>query len=177
MKVPRLQRRLAPTVGLVMALALSLTPSAFGDAAHTIVQRCTHGESLAGFPPSAYAKALKDLSATTEEYSDCAQLIRRAQEAASSGHGSAAGLPSTAAQAVATSPAEQKAIAAATKNGSAPVRLDGQVIRPGVVHANIASAFSTLPSPVLALLAFLLACLVVFAGGVLRRRLRDGRAH
>jgi hypothetical protein len=40
------------------------------------------------------------------------------------------------------------------------------------VHANIASALSTLPTPLLVILSFLLACALAVAGGVLRNRIR-----
>jgi hypothetical protein len=46
------------------------------------------------------------------------------------------------------------------------------VVHPGVVHADIASAFSSLPTPLLAVLLFLLACAVALAGGVVRNRVR-----
>ena len=178
MRVPRPQRRLAPTLGLLVAVVLSIATPALADVGHTIIRRCTTGKSLSGFPPSAYAQALKEISATTEEYSECAQLIRQAQVAASSGHGGGGGGATGSAlpQAIAATPAERQAIATAAKAGPGRVSFGGQVIRPGVVHANIASAFSTLPTPLLALLAFLLACLLLFAGGVLRNRIRDGRA-
>jgi hypothetical protein len=48
-----------------------------------------------------------------------------------------------------------------------------QIIRPGVVHADIASALSSLPNPLLAILAFLLACALTLAGGTLRNRVRN----
>ena len=53
----------------------------------------------------------------------------------------------------------------------------GQVISPGVVHANLSSAVSTLPAPVLAVLALMLAVLVALVVSFARRRLgarRDG---
>jgi hypothetical protein len=178
MRIPRLQRRLAPTVGLLFAATLLMVaPARAEDVGHKIIRLCATGKSLAGYPPSAYAKALKEISATTEEYSECGQLIRAAQAAAArgghstSGGGSGAPLP----QAVAVTPAEQKSIAGAAASGGGPLRLGGQEIHPGVVHADIASAFSTLPTPLLALLGFLLACLLVFAGRFLRDRIRDGR--
>jgi hypothetical protein len=52
----------------------------------------------------------------------------------------------------------------------------GQLIRPGIVHANIASALSSLPTPLLALIAFLLACLMALGGGVVRNRIRARRS-
>jgi hypothetical protein len=60
--------------------------------------------------------------------------------------------------------------------GGAPVKVGAQVIHPGVVHANIASALSTLPTPLLAVTAFLLACLIALAGGALRNRIRARRS-
>jgi hypothetical protein len=162
-------------LGVLVAVMLLGGAAARADAGHTIVQRCAKNQSLAGFPPGAYAQALKDLSATTEEYSNCPQLIRQAQIEAASGHGTAA--PSSAtgtAAAIAATPAEQATIAHAAAQGSAPVKEGGQLISPGVVHANVGSAFSTLPTPVLVLLAFVLLCLAVFGANALRNRFRGG---
>jgi hypothetical protein len=41
------------------------------------------------------------------------------------------------------------------------------------VHANIASALSSLPTPLLAILIFLLACALALIGGVLRERVLE----
>ena len=70
-----------------------------------------------------------------------------------------------------------KALKHAQQAGSGPVAVGGQVISPGVVHTNLASAVSTLPDPVLAVLALMLAVLVALAISFARRRLgarRDG---
>jgi hypothetical protein len=48
-----------------------------------------------------------------------------------------------------------------------------QTIRPGVVNVDIASALSSLPNPLLAILAFLLACALAVAGGALQNRVRN----
>jgi hypothetical protein len=177
MRGTRPQTRLVPTVGILIAIALSIASPAWADVGQTIIQRCGKGESLSGFSQSDYAKALKEISATTEEYSECGQLIRQAKASAASHRpgssgGSSGAVPT---QAVLATPAEQKSIAHAAKAGSEPVSLGDHVVNPGVVHANVASALSTLPTPVLVLLAFLLACLLAVGGGVLRRRIRDGR--
>jgi len=49
------------------------------------------------------------------------------------------------------------------------------VVSPGVVHANVASAVSTLPDPLLAVLALMLATLVALAVSYARRRIRARR--
>jgi hypothetical protein len=53
---------------------------------------------------------------------------------------------------------------------SEPVRLGGGVVHPGVVHVDVASALSSLPTPLLVTLAFLLACLLLVVGSALRKR-------
>jgi hypothetical protein len=167
--------RPALLVALLAAAALALAPAASADVGETIIQRCTHGQSLSGFSPRAYSRALKELSADAEEYTDCAALIRQAQLAAAS-HTSGGGL-AEAAGAVATTatPKEQRAVDHAAKAGSAPVSLEGQVVHPGVVHASVASALSTLPVPLLAMLALMLAGLLTAAGSTVRKRFRAGR--
>jgi hypothetical protein len=173
MRAPLLEsRRPLSAALLVFALLAAAAAPAGADVGETIIQRCTHGHSLAGVNQSDYRRALKELSADAEEYTDCAQLIRQAQLAAASGRGGAAASPVP----LATSPAEQRAIAHAARAGSAPVKLGGRVVHPGVVHANIASAFSALPTPLIALTAFLVACLLAYLGGVLRERIRARRS-
>jgi hypothetical protein len=173
--------RFAPTAALLAAVALASAAPASANVGETIINRCTHGGSLGGFSQSAYTQALKELSADTEEYSDCSSLIRQAQRAAAAGsrNGGGAGGPtasSAAPTAVPVSPAEQQAVTHAARVGSAPVQLGGEAIAPGVVHANISSALSSLPTPLLATLVFLLACLLVLLGGILRKRVRVGRS-
>ncbi len=172
-----MQRPLLATVVLLLAAALALPSTAAAeDSGHKIIRLCAEGKSLSGFPSSAYAKALKEISATTEEYSECGQLIRQAQAAAASGGKRSGGTTGGALPgAVTATPAEQKEIAGAASGGGGPVSLGGEEIHPGVVHANVASAFSTLPTPLLALLAFVLAAALGFGARHLHRRFRVER--
>jgi len=168
-----------PVALLSMLLAFAaFATSAQADIGEKIILRCTHGESLSGFTQKDYNKALKELETSTEEYSDCASLIHQAQLAAAGsrggsggGVGGSTGGGATTATAPAT-PAEQRELSRAPSAGAAPLQVGDQVIRPGVVHADIASAFSSLPTPLLAILLFLVACAVALAGGVLRNRVR-----
>jgi hypothetical protein len=165
--------RLATASAVVVLALVAAAPPASADVGETIIQRCTHGQSLAGFSQSDYRKALKELSADAEEYTDCSSLIRQAQLAAAGGRGGSGG---AGAVPLATTPAEKRAIAHAARAGAAPLKVGGQVIRPGIVHANIASALSSLPTPLLALVAFLLACLMALGGGAVRNRIRARRS-
>ena len=161
------------SIGLLIALVLTLgiTAPAGADVGATIINRCTHGQSLSGFSQQDYSKALQELPTEVEEYSDCGSLIRRAQLA------SASGGPGSAGATVATplTPAERSTLSRALK-AATPVEVGGQVVSPGVVNANIASALSSLPDPLLALLAFLLACALLLAGGAIRNRVRSHRS-
>jgi hypothetical protein len=170
----RRQSRLA-LLALMLAVVLPCADVARADVGETIIQRCTHQQPLGGFSPSAYGKALKELSADTEEYTNCAALIRRAQLAAAGGAGGTAGASGERSAPIPASPAEQRAVAHAAQSGAAPQKVGGEVVQPGVVHADAASAFSALPSPLLAIVAFLLACLAVLAGGSFRKRFRGER--
>ncbi len=172
--------RSASLAMLALAAVLMLAQPARADIGETIILRCTHGQSLSGFSQSAYRKALKELSADAEEYSPCSSQIRQAQEAAAAGgnRGGGTGTTSTAAPAAALAPtaSEQRSIAHALGTNAGPVSVGGQVIHPGVVHVDVASALSSLPTPVLATLAFLLACLLLIVGGAIRNRVRAKRS-
>jgi hypothetical protein len=159
-------------LALASALLLGSAAPASASVGETIILRCTHAQSLSGFSQQAYSEALKDLNAVTEEYSDCASLIRAAQLAAAIGRGGGAG---SSVVAIAPTPSEQRAIEHAVRAAPPPVRVGNEVIRPGVVHANIASAISSLPTPLLAVVSLLLACLALLAGEALRNRLRARR--
>jgi hypothetical protein len=165
---------------LSMALSLvAIAAPAQADVGEKIILRCTHGESLSGFTQKDYEKALKELETSLEEYSGCASLIHQAQRAAAgsrggSGGGGGAGSTgagATTAAATAT-PAERRNLSRAPRTGAAPLQLGGQVVHPGVVHVDIASAFSSLPTPLLVVILFLLGCAVALGGGGLRNRVR-----
>jgi hypothetical protein len=163
---------------LLAATVLMSAPAALANVGETIILRCTHGQSLSGFSQSAYKQALKELSADAEEYTDCSSLIRQAQVAAAGRRSGPGGGTASAPSAAATtaSPAERSDVARAATSAPGPVTLDGHVIHPGVIHAGIASAFSSLPTPLIATLALLLVCLLAVVGAGLRKRVRAGRS-
>lgn len=159
------------------ALALAAS-SAQASEASKIIQRCGHGESIQGFKQSAYRQALKQMPTELVEYSPCESLIRKAELAAAGGgsggpgSGSAAELSSTP---IPLTPAERHSVEEAHHHGAAPLAVNGKAVSPGVVHANIASAVSTLPHSLFAVLALMLASAAVLIGGEARKRVRARR--
>lgn len=164
--------RLAPVLIALLAQLLLAAP-ARADVGATIIERCTHGQSLSGFSQQDYRRALQELPTEVEEYSDCANLIRRAQLAAAGG--TSGGGAGEALSAIPLTPSERATLGRLPRTGSTPLRVGGQLVRPGVVHANVASALSTLPTPLLTTLAFLLACGLWLAGSEIRKRVRARR--
>lgn len=174
MGIARLESRPIAGVTLAIAFALLSAAPAAANVGETIIERCELNESVSGYSQSAYRQALHELSADSEEYSDCSSVIREAQRAAAGGKSSGGGT-SGGGVAVTATPSEQRSLKRAARVRPEAVKLGGSVIHPGVVHVDVASALSTLPTPLLATLAFLLALLVLVAGGSLRKLVHGRR--
>ncbi|MFI4991760.1 MAG: hypothetical protein ACHQHO_12720 [Solirubrobacterales bacterium] len=168
--------RIVSALALALSLLVLLATAASADTGAKIIERCTHGQGLSGFSQKDYRRALAELPTEVEEYSDCANLIRSAQLAAAGGGGG--GGPSGGGPAATPlSAAEQSAVARAPKSGGEPFKVGNQLVSPGVVHADISSALSSLPDPLLAMLAFLLACAAALGGRAILKGLRAYRSH
>jgi hypothetical protein len=169
---------LSLALALVVALAAQ-APPAGADVGTKIIERCTHGQSIAGFSQQDYRRALEETTAEVNEYSDCVNLIHKAQLAAAGrGSGGGTGTGSTGAPSASVpppTPAEQQALQNAHVTGATPVQVGAQTVAPGVVHADIASAASSLPTPLLALLAFLLGGALFILARAIRERVGAGR--
>jgi hypothetical protein len=165
--------RIVSALALALSLLVLLAAAASADTGAKIIERCTHGQSLGGFSQKDYRRALAELPTEVEEYSDCGNLIRRAQLAALNGGGGGGG-PST--PATPLTPSEQSAVARAPKSGGAPLTVGSQQVSPGVIHANVSSALSSLPDPLLAMLAFLLACAAALGGRAILNGVRAYRS-
>jgi hypothetical protein len=165
--------RIVSALALALSLLVLLAAAASADTGAKIIERCTHGQSLGGFSQKDYRRALAELPTEVEEYSDCGNLIRRAQLAALNGNGGGGG-PST--PATPLTPSEQSAVARAPKSGGAPLTVGSQRVSPGVIDANVSSALSSLPDPLLAMLAFLLACAAALGGRAILNGVRAYRS-
>lgn len=169
--------RLAFAVAAALALPLAAAAPAGASEATRILEACSNGTLPTGYSQQAYSQAIKQMPPELSEYTDCPDLIHKAQLAGAAGsHGGpgAGGSGSTGAVAAAAvappTPTEQHALEGIPHAGAPPVHLGGEVIHPGVVHVNIASALGTLPAPLFALLAFLLTCALLLIGRAVRNR-------
>jgi hypothetical protein len=175
------------TLVLTLALALltTLPSAASANPGAQILNRCGHGESLGGYTVAQYKQALEEMPTEDLEYSNCQELIYKQELAAagqkggtgaSPGGGSAPGASSgtDTVGAVEPTPAQQRILEATRREGPTPVHLGAggsEAVLPGVVHPDIASATSNLPTPVLVVIALVLAGLLLLAGKEIRGRL------
>jgi hypothetical protein len=167
---------LAVVPGLVTVALLAGASTAWASEAQTIIEKCGHGEPFSGHSQNAYREALKQLPTEVSEYTDCANLIRKAELATAGGGAVAATEAASSNVALPLTPSEQRAVQSAHHNdGSAPVQVGSKPIRPGVVHADIASAVNTLPDSLIAVLAFMLVGALVLVVGEVRKRVRARR--
>jgi hypothetical protein len=172
-----------PAAALFAALVIALLASAsagasVGGSVNKIFEDCGESKIPVGFSQQAYAQALKQMPPELAEYADCPALIHRAQRAAAGGRGSGGtgGVGGGSSGVVAPpTAAEQQTLEKIRHSGGAPVKVGEEVIHPGVVHVNIASAVGRLPTPLLVLLAFLLGCalLILLRVVLARARRRD----
>jgi hypothetical protein len=164
------------TVAIIATVALLWGAAAVqASQAQTIIEKCGHGEPIGGFTQNAYREALNHMPTEVSEYTDCPNQIRKAELAAAGGGASAPASGTSPNVALPLSPAEQRAVQSAHSKGPAPVRIGNEPIQPGVVHADIASAVSTLPRSLLAVLAVLVVGAVTLAVGEVRERVRTRR--
>lgn len=175
-----MRRRLAC---IVLALAcLAAVPAGAAASPTALISDClTNGKITGHYPLSDYVHALANLPTDVNEYSDCAGVIRRAEQ------NLAAGGKTAAAAAAATpanprvnplntaAPSERAAIAQAQQNGSRSVTLGGAVLQPGVVAARTSSILNGLPTPLLLALAILVTIALALGGWRARQLVRARR--
>ncbi len=180
-RVPRRVKLLAGVGMRLIAVSIAIlgllagASSAQASQASTIVEKCAKKESFGGYSQNAYRQALKQLPTIVVEYTACTEEIRKAELAAAGGGGEVASTTSPASVPLALTPTEQSAVQNAHHNGATPVRIGSEPIRPGVVHANIASAINTLPHSLFAVLALMSAGAVALTIGEVRKRVRSRR--
>jgi hypothetical protein len=175
---------------LALAAALALPGGALADVGAKIIERCSHGQPISGYTVQQYRRALQEMPTEIVEYTDCGELITQAELKAaghrggggqggggSAGGGRGGGLSGGGAAGNGNveipflNPAEQRTVEQARHAPAPPIRLGGHEVRPGIVHTNLASAASSLPTPLLVAIALMLAGLLLLAGREAKSRL------
>ncbi|MFZ2050718.1 MAG: hypothetical protein WB698_07225 [Solirubrobacteraceae bacterium] len=182
-------RVLAAAIFACLCLAAAVPAGARANLGTKMYELCSQGKSLAGFTVKQYQIALAQLPTEAREYSSpCVEEIVNAELAAAAhkGHtvdgqssGSSTGVATPGAgQHVEPTPAQQQILEQTRKSGVGPVHLggggEGSVV-PGVVHPDLASAASDLPTPVLAVIAAVIAGIALLAGKEINTRMRRSR--
>jgi cobalamin biosynthesis Mg chelatase CobN len=185
---PRTRTRLAAIrPGLLAILAtvgLSIAPAAAHASAQALITDClTNGKIVGHYPLSDYIQALAHLPTDVDEYSDCSDVIRRAEQTLAAG-GKAAAAAAAAAPAnpranplATATPSEQAAVSQAEANGARSAQLGGGApAAPGVVATRTASASNGIPTPLLVALAIVVLIALALGGWRARKLVRARRA-
>jgi len=138
---------------LFVLIAPGVALAARGDA---IIRECLKNDRITGtYSQADYRYAISHLPTDVNEYSDCRDVIRRAQLAAAGGRagsgGGAGTLPPRSDPLAGATPAERSAVAQAIHSGGSPQRVGPELVHPGVIAVPAASALSSLPTPLLVL--------------------------
>ena len=187
-------------LALVTVLAVLVPSGAALASGEDVIRDCTDDEVMSKtYTQKEYRAALKELAADADQYGNCRDVILRAQQAALAGAkkkgagndggdgGAASGgsSPGGGAGAIGSAPAaeqlssategERAAVEQARATRSGPVSLDEATVDPAKVGTVPGvSQVSDLPTPLVILLALLLAGTLA-VGGLRIRRLVDAR--
>lgn len=153
-------------LGLIAALALA--PSAFAAGSSTIIADCEDDGRLQGkYSNSDLRKARRDMPADVAEYSNCLDVLRRAEVSVGGGSddgagggapvsggggGSVGGAASSGTPLTADTPQEKQALEEAVKGGGAPIRVGEEDIVPGQSGIAPSGGRSELPGTLVAAL-------------------------
>jgi hypothetical protein len=197
-------RAVAALAMLASCVAALLPAGASADVGQQIVERCGHGQSLSGYTVAQYKRALQEMEAEAIEYSNCAELIQQAElKAAAKGKAGSSSTSTPGAPAGSSGgpgggvggsadegggsvgtgntpipfldAAERQTVEQARHGKAAPVHVGAGTVLPGIVHANLASATSSLPVPLLAAIAIVCAGLLLLAGREIKDRIARSR--
>ena len=170
-------RRLSTAAAVVASCLLLPAPAALASGADVLIDCNDNGRLTKEYSQKEYREALANMPADLKQYTDCENIIRRAQ----------LGLPGTNANAgtpfAGATPEEEaqarKEIEEFAKTGAAPQRIgrgpEGVAVIPGsLAFTKASAATSELPTPLLVLLG-LIVLAALGAAAPLLDKLRRGR--
>ena len=142
-------------------LGCLLLPAAAWASGDAVIKDCTDDGVIQGhYSQQDYKNALNNLPTDVDEYTDCRDVIKRAQTGGGTGGPGAGGTggntPAGGDPLATATPAEKAAIAAAQANGaSKPVEIGGKLVQPGQLGFGGLGSPTTLPASLIAVLVAL----------------------
>jgi hypothetical protein len=174
-----MRRVIVCITALVCALALIL-PASAPASGRAVIRDCTDdGQLSKGYTQKDYRDALAHLPTDVDEYTDCRDVIRRAQLGGAGGSNGPGGSGGTGGGGSggggggltqANGSAEKTALARAQKGGGAPIHIGGQTVTPGASRFTASDVRNALPAPLLVVLVMLGAGALVAGGATARNR-------
>jgi len=148
---------------ITAVLGCLLLPAAAWASGDAVIKDCTDDGVIQGhYSQQDYKSALNNLPTDVDEYTNCRDVIKRAQLAATGGGGGGGGGGTSGAVPVAppgqdplasASPAERAAVEAARNGGaSKPIRIGGKLVQPGKLGFGGLGSPTTLPTSLIAVL-------------------------
>ena len=151
---------------LTAVLGCLLLPAAAWASGQAVIKDCTDDGVIEGhYSQQDYKNALANLPTDVDEYTDCRDVIKRAQTGGTGGGGTGGpgapggtggGTPAGGDPLATATPAEKAALAAAQANGaSKPVLIGGKLVQPGKLGFGGLGSPTTLPASLIAVLVAL----------------------
>jgi hypothetical protein len=149
---------------ITAVLGCLLLPAAAWASGDAVIKDCTDDGVIQGhYSQQDYKNALNNLPTDVDEYTDCRDVIKRAQTGTGGGSGgpggpggTGSGTPPGGDPLANASPAERAALAKAQAGGaSKPVRIGGKLVQPGKLGFGGLGSPTTLPASLIAVLVAL----------------------
>ena len=179
-------RLLCAVLASALLLGSTLANAANKNTVSAALHDCGNHDPLRGhYSIKVLQKALSELKTQSLQYTNCEDALQRAIDATVTGHPKAnsnGGQPPQTGKVTrgthkpTTNLAKQR-VARLKKEGAGPVSIDGQTVTPGTVTVHSASFLSNLPTPLLIVLAALLATVLAVTGRAVHQFVRDRRPH
>jgi hypothetical protein len=172
-----------------IAVCLLAAPAVAHASGQAVIRDCTDDGRIEGhYKQKDYRDALAHLPTDVDEYTDCRDVIRRAQLSGAAGGGGgggpAGGTSGTTSGGVVganplatATPAERRAVAHSLAHGGAPLNVGGHLIRPGTLGFAALGSPATIPTPLLVVLVLLALGVLGGAGVAIRNRVLARRAR
>ena len=165
-------------VTTIALCCLLLVPAAAHASGRAVIRDCTDdGQLSKTYSQKDYRDALANLPTDVDEYTDCRDVIRKAQLGGAAGGGGGHGGPGApgggsggGGNATPNGPEEKAALAKAQKGGGAPIHIGDRTVTPGGSRFTSADVRNSMPTSLLVVLIMLGAG--VLAAGVVTARNR-----